>query len=127
MQPLPRDSSVFEGPGSPFGTFSESFLESVSRPSFLPIFTDFGVILGSIWIPLGSLFRHLFFSIFFYGFWGPGGGGPREQHFTMGVVPALVFSDIWGPNRGFGLRGVHFQDFRNTCSAERTDFQSVLS
>ena len=25
------------------------------------------------------------------------------------------------------MRGVHFQDFRNTCSAERTDFQSVLS
>ena len=45
----------------------------------------------------------------------------------MKCSPAPAFSDICGRNRAIAQEGLHFQDFRDICAAERTDFQSVVS
>ena len=70
----------FGGSGeSLFGTFSACFSESVSRPSFRRILVDFGRLLGSIWVPVGSLCRHFFAGRFLMDFRVRRGGGQRSN------------------------------------------------
>ena len=56
---------------------------------------------------------------------GAGRGGSNTLRWTWSPPLRLVTFGVEA--EGFATEGLHFQDFRNTCSAERTDFQSVLS
>ena len=53
---------------------------------------------------------------------GPGGG----CHDVGSVTPGLRLVTFGVKAEGFAREGLHFQDFRGTCSGERTDFPSVL-
>ena len=55
---------------------------------------DFGALLGSIWMPVGPLFRHMFFGRFFMDFGVPE-GGPKRRALSKGKCSrACVNIDI---------------------------------
>ena len=57
---------------------------------------------------------------------GAGRGGGATNYGGRVVTPLRLVT-FGVETEGFATEGLHFQDFWNTCSAERTDFQSVLS
>ena len=59
------------------------------------------------------------------GFRVPAGGG--GANYVGSVVTPLRLVTFGVETEAIAREALHFLDFRNTCSAERTDFQSVLS
>lgn len=104
------------------------------RTSISEVLREFGCMLGPFGSPCGgpvatflAMFGRLNFNWIFCCISGAGRGCHAEQPAADDEAPGMQLVTFGIKTHGFERERLHFQDFRDTYSTQRTDFGSVLS